>query len=108
MRLRRPGSGSGRSASPDAADSPPVPASPAPAGPAVRRRRRRRRLLIAAPLLVLLAWAAISYTTWMLRPTSLAWQINSVEWVRHQVPFGTWLADQGEHLYYSHHAPRKG
>ena len=70
-----------RSAPPDAADSPPVPASvdqdaaqgEQPGGPAVRRRRRRRRLLIAAPFLVLLSWAVVSYTTWMLQPTSMSW-----------------------------------
>ena len=85
--LRRSGSGSGVSASPDPADSPQVSASPVrgaaqgeqPGGPAVRRRRRLRRLVIAAPFVVLLVWAVVWYTTWMLRPTSLAWQVNSVE-----------------------------
>ena len=116
MRLRRPSSGPEVSAPPDAADSPPAGASLAggaaqeqqPGGPAVRRRRRRRRLLIAAPFLVLLSWAVVSYTTWMLRPTSLAWQVNSVEWVRHNVPFGNWLADTSERIYYTHNAPKKG
>ena len=116
MRLRRPGSGPGVSAPPDAGDSPPVPAGPAggaareqqPGGPAVRRRRRRRRLLIAPPFLVLLVWATVSYTTWMLQPTSLSWQVNSVEWVRHNVPFGNWLADTSERIYYTHHVPKKG
>jgi len=115
--LRRSGSGSGVSAPPDAADSPPVPATLAggaaraeqPGGPAVRGRRRRRRiLLIAAPFLVLLVWAVVSYTAWMLQPTSLSWQVNSVEWARHDVPFGNWLADTSERIYYTHHAPRKG
>ena len=120
--LRRSGSGSGVGAPPDAADSPPdaadsppVSASPAggaasgeqPGGRAVRRkrRRRRRRLLIAAPFVAVLLWAVFSYTTWMLRPTSLAWQINSVEWVRHDVPFGNWVADNVEqHLLHPERA----
>jgi len=114
--LRRSGSGSGVSAPPDPADSPPVAASPArgaargeqPGGPAVRRGRRRRRLLIAAPFLVVLVWAVVSYTTWMLQPTSLSWQVNSVEWVRHNVPFGNWLADTSERIYYTRNAPKKG
>src|SRR6266851_129825 len=107
--LRRSGSGSGASAPPDVADSPPVPASLVRGaargeqlgGPAVRRRRRRRRILIAAPFLVLLSWAVVSYTAWMLQPTSLRWDVRSVEWVRQQVPFGNWLVDEREHIYYS-------
>lgn len=65
-------------------------------------------MLIAAPFLILLAWAVVSYTTWMLQPTSLSWQVNSVEWVRHNVPFGNWLADTSERIYYAHNAPKKG
>jgi Phosphodiester glycosidase len=116
MRLRRPGSSSGTSAPQDAADSPPVPASPVPGaareerrgGPAARRRRRRRRLLIAAPFAVLLSWAVISYSAWMLGPTSESFGVRSVEWVRAEVPFGNWVVDNGEHVYYTMHAPRKG
>jgi len=116
MRLRRSGSGSGVSAPPDAADSPPVSPSPRtgaargepPGGPAARRRRRRRRLLIAAPFLGLLLWAAVSYTAWMLGPTSESPGVRSVEWVRAEVPFGNWIADEGEHIYYSMHAPKQG
>ena len=120
--LWRSGSDSGVSAPPDAADSPPLPASltggaapgeprggsAPPGGSAVKRRRRRRRLLIAAPFLILLAWALVSYTTWMLRPTSMAWQVNSVEWVRHEVPFGNWVADNIERIYYTQNAPKPG
>ena len=73
-----------------------------------RRRRRRRRLLIASPFLVLLAWAIVSYTDWMLQPTSLVWSVQSVEWVRHDVPFGNWMADNVEHVYYTMNAPKKG
>jgi hypothetical protein len=115
IRLRRFGSGSGMNA-PDAAGSAPVSASPAPGaaqeeqpgGPALRRRRRRRRILIAAPFLGLLSWAVISYSAWMLGPTSESWNVRSVEWVRAEVPFGNWLVDNTEHVYYSMHAPRKG
>jgi len=116
--LRRSGSGSAASAPPDTADSPPVPPSPdpgaargeVPGGPAVKRRRRRwrRRLLIAAPFVAVLLWAVFSYTAWMIRPTSLAWQINSVEWVRHDVPFGNWVADHVEQIYYTQNAPKPG
>jgi Phosphodiester glycosidase len=116
--LWRSGSGSSTGAPPDAADSPPVAASAnssaeqreQPGRPAVRRRRRRRRriLLIAAPLVVVLLWAAVSYTTWMVRPTSLSWQVNSVEWVRYKVPFGNWLADNIEQIYYTNNAPKPG
>jgi hypothetical protein len=72
------------------------------------RRLPRRRLLIAAPFAVLLAWGAVSYTSWMVRPTSMSWQVNSVEWVRHSVPFGNWLADEAERVYYTQNAPSKG
>ena len=127
--LRRSGSGSGVGAPPDAAesppdgaDSPPVSASLAegaargeqPRGPArtrTRRRRRRRwrrRLLIAAPILIVLLWAVASYTAWMVRPTSLAWQINSVEWARHDLPLGNWVADHVEQIYYTQNAPKPG
>jgi hypothetical protein len=116
MRLRRPGSSSAISAPPDAGDSPPDPASLAEGaaraerrgGPAARRRRRRRRLLIAAPFLGVLSWAVISYSAWMLGPTSESWSVRSVEWVRAEVPFGNWLVDNTEHIYYTMHAPRKG
>lgn len=70
--------------------------------------KRRRRLLIAAPLLIVLVWAATSYTTYMLRPSSLSWGVRSAEWVREDVPFGNWLADQTERVYYSAKAPKKG
>ena len=118
MRLRRIDSGSDVSAPPDGADSPSAPASLADGaargeqpGSRVRRRRRRRwrrRLLIAAPILIVLLWAVFSYTTWMLRPTSLTWQINSVEWVRHDVPLGNWVADHVEQIYYTQNAPKPG
>ena len=64
--------------------------------------------MIAVPLLGVLAWAIVSYTTWMVRPTSTSWSVNSVEWVRHRVPFGNWAADHIESAYYNHNAPKKG
>ena len=114
--LRRSRTGSGVNAPPDAAESPPVPASLAegaaraeqPGGPAVRRRRRHRRILIAAPFLVVLSWAIVSYSAWMLQPTSMRWNERSAEWVRNEVPFGNWLVDHGESIDYSLNAPKTG
>ena len=65
-------------------------------------------MLIAAPLLVVLSWVVVSYTAWMLQPTSMQWEPRSVEWVRDGVPFGNWLVDEGEHIYYTWNAPKKG
>ncbi|MGB9111916.1 MAG: phosphodiester glycosidase family protein, partial [Acidimicrobiales bacterium] len=76
--------------------------------PAARRRRRRRRLLIAAPFLVLLSWALVSYTIWMVQPTSTSFGARSAEWVRSDVPFGNWFVDKAEHYYYGAKAPKKG
>src|SRR5690242_2259299 len=47
-----------------------------------RRWWRRRRMVIVAPFLVVLLWAIASYTVWMLQPTSMSWDVRSVEWVR--------------------------
>lgn len=44
----------------------------------------------------------------MLQPTSLAWNIRSVEWVRADVPFGNWIVDHVEQIYYTANAPSKG
>jgi Phosphodiester glycosidase len=74
--------------------------------PEIRRRRRRVGLLIAAPFLVVLAWAAISYSHWMLEPTSMTLSERSAEWVRNDVPFGNGLVDEGERLFYT--APKTG
>src|SRR5271156_1009516 len=117
MRWLRPsGTGSGMNAPPDETESSPVPASviqgaaqaEQPGGLAARRRRRRRRIVIAVPFLVVLSWAMVSYTVWMLQPTSMQWKARSAEWVRNEVPFGNWLVDQGEHVYYSVNAPKTG
>jgi hypothetical protein len=112
-RLWGSGSGSGVGASPDAADSPASTVSGSaraelPGGPAGVRRRRRRRILIVAPFLVVLLWAGTSYTAYMVRPSSLSFGVRSVEWVRQDVPFGNWLADEVEHIYYTSKAPKKG
>jgi hypothetical protein len=114
--LRRSGSGSGVDAPPDEAQSPPVPPSgidsaawaEQPGGRALRRRRRRRRIVIAAPFAVILAWAVVSYSSYMLQPTSMTTGERSAEWVRNEVPFGNWLVDQGEHAYYTANAPKTG
>lgn len=76
--------------------------------PAARRRRRRRRLFIGAVVLVLLVPTLVSYTSWMLEPTSMTFSERSVEWVRADVPFGNWLVDEIEHIYYTANAPKKG
>src|SRR5580704_18836757 len=90
--LRRSGTASAEHAPPDAA----------------RLRRRRRRIVIAAPFVVVLSWAIVSYTAWMLQPTSMRWDARSAEWVRNEVPFGNWLVDHGENIYYSLNAPKTG
>ncbi len=64
--------------------------------------------MIAAPFLAVLALAIVSYTAWMLEPTSETWNVRSVEWVRHRVPFGNWIVDEIEHVYYTWNAPKKG
>ena len=64
--------------------------------------------MIAAPFLVVLSWATVSYTAWMLQPTSMQWKARSAEWVRNQVPFGNWLVDHGESVAYSLNPPKAG
>ena len=76
--------------------------------PAARRRRRRRRIFIGAVILVLAVPTSISYTSWMLAPTSMTFSERSTEWVRNDVPFGNWLVDEAEHIYYTTNAPNKG
>jgi hypothetical protein len=77
-------------------------------GDAADRRSRRRgvRLLVALTILVLLSPAAYSYTTTMLKPSSLPLWPRSVEWLR--AHHGNWLVDEVEHYYYSWQAPDKG
>lgn len=64
--------------------------------------------MIAAPLVILLLWALGSYSYWMVQPTSVGWGARSTDWVRQDVPFGNWMVDNGEHIYYSLNAPKKG
>ena len=64
--------------------------------------------MIAAPFLIVLTWAIVSYSAWMLQPTSMRWNERSAEWVRNEVPFGNAIVDQGEHVYYSVNAPKTG
>jgi hypothetical protein len=73
-----------------------------------RRVRRRRRLLFASPFIAFLIWALTSYAVWMFEPTSMTWSERSAEWVRTDFPFGNWLIDEGEHIYYTMNAPAKG
>ncbi len=47
-----------------------------------------------------------SYTTWMLRPSSLPFGIRSVEWVR--ASGGAWLVNDVERVYYRWNAPKPG
>jgi hypothetical protein len=76
--------------------------------PARQRRRRRRRIVIGVILLCLLVPTLISYTSWMLEPTSMTFGERSTEWVRADVPFGNWLVDEAEHMYYTENAPKQG
>ena len=59
-------------------------------------------------MLVVLALAPVvySYTTTMLRPSSLPLGIRSVEWLR--LHHGAWLVDGVERTYYRWRAPKKG
>ena len=72
-----------------------------------RHRRRVRRRWVAAGVLVLLSPAIFSYTTTMLRPSSLPLRVRSVEWLRQH--HGNWLVDEVEHVYYGWlRAPKPG
>jgi hypothetical protein len=59
-------------------------------------------------LVVLLSWAGVSYTVWILRPTSTSFFARSVEWVRADVPFGNSVVDKIEQIDASWNAPKKG
>ncbi|MEA2399254.1 MAG: hypothetical protein QOK25_2810, partial [Thermoleophilaceae bacterium] len=69
-------------------------------------RRRQRRRVVLVVLLALLAPVVYSYTTTMLRPSSLPLWPRSVEWLR--AHHGNWLVDEAEHYYFSWQAPSKG
>jgi hypothetical protein len=64
------------------------------------------RWVVLAAVLLLLAPAIFSYTTTMLRPSSLPLRVRSVEWLRDH--HGNWLVDTVEHFYYSWKAPKPG
>jgi len=76
--------------------------------PEARRRRRRRRIFVGAVLVVLAVPTLSSYTSYMLEPTSMTFSERSTEWVRNDVPFGNWMVDEVEHIYYTVNAPKPG
>jgi Phosphodiester glycosidase len=57
-------------------------------------------------LLGILAVPAYSYTTTMLKPSSLPLGVRTVEWVR--ANHGAWLVNTFERYWYTWHAPKKG
>ena len=57
-------------------------------------------------MLLLLSPAIYSFTTTMLRPSSLPLRVRSVEWLRDH--HGNWLVDTVEHFYYGWKAPDPG
>jgi len=67
---------------------------------------RGRRLLIALAAVMLLSTVIYSYTTTMLKPSSLPLGVRTVEWIR--AHHGNWFADEAEHFWYSWHAPKRG
>ena len=71
-------------------------------------RRHRLLTLTAGLFAVLLSVATVSYTVWMLRPTSTSFFARSVEWVRTDLPFGNSLVDKMEQIDASWNAPKKG
>jgi hypothetical protein len=73
-----------------------------------RRQLRRRRItaVVVVVLVVLIVPPAISYAMYMSRPSSVAWKIRSVEWVRDN--HGSGFVNLTERLYYSITAPKKG
>ena len=60
-----------------------------------RGHRPRVRWAVLAAVLLLLAPAIYSYTTTMLRPSSLPLGVRSVEWLR--AHHGNWVVDEVEH-----------
>ena len=73
---------------------------------AALKSRLRPRRVVALVLVALLAPAIYSYTTTMLKPSSLPLWPRSVEWLR--AHHGNWLVDEVEHYYYTWKAPKKG
>lgn len=80
-------------------DNDPRSSRPGGSRPPRHRRRRRHRLRWAAlAIAILLAPAVFSYTTTMMKPSSLPVRVRSVEWLRQH--HGNWLVDEAEHFYY--------
>jgi hypothetical protein len=75
-------------------------------GADARPRRFGRPWLVALAVLLLLSPAIYSYTTTMLKPSSLSPGVRIVEWVRDH--HGNWLVDEAEHFWYSWKSPKKG
>jgi phosphodiester glycosidase len=72
-----------------------------------RRSRGVRLRWLALGVVVLLSPAIFSYTTTMIRPSSLPLRVRSVEWLRQH--HGNWLVDEVEHVYYGWwKAPKPG
>jgi hypothetical protein len=71
-----------------------------------KRPHGRRRRLIAIGAIALLVPVISSYTTFMIRPSSLPFGVRTVEWIRQN--HGNWVVDEIEHVWYSLHAPDKG
>ncbi len=75
-----------------------------------RRLRQRRRVRIRRTVLLVvvavLAPVLFSYTTTMLKPSSLPLGVRSVEWLR--AHGGAWLVNDVERIYYSWTAPKPG
>jgi hypothetical protein len=63
-------------------------------------------LLVPLACVALLSPAVYSYTTTMMKPSSLPLWPRSVEWLREH--HGNWLVDEVEHYYYSWKAPKAG
>jgi hypothetical protein len=57
-------------------------------------------------ILIILSPAIYSYTTTMMKPSSLPLWPRSVEWLR--ANHGNWLVDEVEHYYFTWKAPSKG
>ena len=70
------------------------------------RRFVRARFLVLFVFVVVISPAIYSYTTTMMKPSSLPLWPRSVEWLR--AHHGNWLVDEVEHYYYSWKAPKKG
>src|SRR5437870_4663910 len=71
-----------------------------------RRRRFLRPRWIGLAIVILLSPAIFSYTTTMMKHSSLPLRVRSVEWLRSH--HGNWLVHTAEHLYYSWKAPDPG